>query len=240
MKKLNQEENEIDVLELLFVLLRKWWILLSALVVGAIISGLITILAITPMYDSTSKLYILTSSTSLTSLADIQIGTSLTKDYVQLVQSRPVVEKVIENLKLDWTYDEMLKSISVTNAQDTRILVITAQNPDPELAKDIANQFAEVSRSSISTIMKTDEPSIVEYGIVAEKPVSPSKRKNIAIGGAVGFLLAAVVIVVLHLLDDKIKTAEDVEKYLDLTVLAAVPLRKEEKGKKKGEAEDGK
>ena len=222
------DDIEIDLLELFLVVMRKIWIPILLGIVFALGTGLVTKFFIQPKYSSTAKLYILTSSTSLTSLADIQIGTSLTKDYVQLVQSRPVVEEVIDKLNINRTYDELLDQVTVTNPSDTRLLVITAVDRDPLLAKDIVDQFAEVSKAGISRIMKTEEPSIVELGYADNEPISPSLFKNTAIGGLLGFLLAAAAIVVAYLLNDTVKTTEDVEKYLGLNVLAAIPMREDD------------
>ena len=224
-----QDEIEIDLLEILFLLKRRIWILLLTAIIFATGTGAFTHYLIQPQYSSTAKLYILTSSTSLTSLADIQIGSSLTKDYIQLVQSRPVVEQVIENLNLNKTYEGLLQQMTFSQPSDTRILVITAKDPNPQLAKDIVDQFVEVAKVSISTIMKTDEPSIVEYGYVAKNPVSPNLLKNVAIGGALGLFLAAAVVLVIYMMDDTVKSAEDIEKYLGLNTLTAIPLRDDEK-----------
>lgn len=233
MENNRQDEIEIDLLEILFLLKKRFWILILTAVVFAAGTGLFTNYFIQPLYSSTAKLYILTKSTSITSLADIQVGSSLTKDYIQLVQSRPVVEQVIENLNLNKTYEGLLEQMTFTNPSDTRILVITAEDPNPELAKDIVDQFVEVSRVSISSIMKTDEPSIVEYGYVGEKPISPNLFKNIAIGGALGLFLAAAVVLVLYMMDDTVKSSEDIEKYLGLNTLTAIPLREDEKKTRK-------
>lgn len=229
-----QDEVEIDLLEVLFLFKKKILILLLAGLLAGSATGLFTHYLIQPVYSSTAKLYILSSSTSLTSLTDIQIGTSLTKDYIQLVQSRPVVEKVIENLKLNRTYEQLLGEMSFSNPTDTRILVITAENTDPVLAKDIVDEFVNVSKVSIAEIMKTEEPSIAELGYIAESPVSPNLRKNIAIGAFLGIFAAAVVVLVIYLLDDTVKSSEDIEKYLGLNTLTVIPLREnEENGKHK-------
>lgn len=227
------DEEEIDLLELFFALWKKAWILALALVIAGTATFCFSKFCLDPVYESTSKLFILTKTTSITSLADIQMGSSLTKDYVELIQSRPVVEQVIENLGINRTYEEMLEQIEVVNKSDTRIIAITAKDTDPVLAKDIVDQFAQVASERISVIMKTDAPSVVEYGIVSDKKVEPSNVKNAAIGGALAFFVAAAIIIVLHLLDDTIKTAEDVDKYLKLNVLTAVPMAEEEKKTKK-------
>ena len=220
------KETEIDLLELLFAIKKKIWLVLVMGIGAALIVGCITVFLIKPVYSSTARLYILSSSTSLTSLADIQIGSSLTKDYVQLVQSRPVVEQVIENLGLeDTTCETVLNKMTFSNPSDTRILVITAEDEDPELAKDLVNQFALVSRIQIASIMNTDAPSVVELGIVNDKPVSPSLVKNVLVGGIAGGLLSILIIFIEFMMDDTVKTQEDVDKYLGLNTLASIPLR---------------
>lgn len=234
-----QDVIEIDLLEIFFLLKKRFWILLLTGIIFATGTGLFTKYLIQPLYSSTSKLYILTSSTSITSLADIQVGSSLTKDYIQLVQSRPVVEKVIDNLNLNNTYEGLLEQMTFTNPADTRILVITAQDPSPEVAKAIVDEFAEVAKDSISTIMKTDEPSIAEYGYVGEKPVSPNLLKNVAIGGLLGVFLATAIVIVLYMLDDTVKSTEDIEKYLGLNTLTVIPLREEEKKSRKRKKQSG-
>lgn len=239
-----QEETiEIDLLEILFVIRRRIVsILLTGLIFGTA-TGLVTHFLIEDVYSSTSKLYILSSSTSLTSLADIQIGTSLTKDYIQLVQSRPVVEEVIENLNLNRTYAQVLRQMTFENPSDTRILVMTAQDPDPVLAKDIVDEFASVARSNISNIMKIEEPSVVELGYISEKPVSPNLARNVLIGAFLGMFIMAVIVVIIYLLDDTVKSVDDIEKYLGLNTLTSVPLLEDEqdnrkKGKKKSKNKD--
>ena len=225
----NQEETvEIDLLEIIYLLGRR---ILSILAAGAVVGtlvGLFTHYCVEEVYSSTSKLYILSTSTSITSLADIQVGTSLTKDYVELVQSRPVVEAVIENLNLNRTYEEVLEQMTFSNPNDTRILVMTAQDPDPVLAKDIVDEFASVARANIADIMKIEEPSVVELGYIGEKPVSPNLLMNTLIGIFLGMFVMAVIIVLLYMMDDTVKTTDDIEKYLSLNTLSSIPLLEDE------------
>ncbi|MCM1087050.1 MAG: Wzz/FepE/Etk N-terminal domain-containing protein [Muribaculaceae bacterium] len=220
-----QEETvEIDLLEILYLLVHRIWSILAAgMIVGAL-TGVFTHYCIEEVYSSTSKLYILSTSTSITSLADIQIGTSLTKDYIELVQSRPVVEEVIENLGLDKTYEEVLEQMTFSNPADTRILVMTAKDPDPVLAKDIVDEFAIVARTNISTIMKTEEPSVVELGYIEEDPVSPNLLKNVLIGTLIGIFAMAAIFIATYMIDDTVKSSDDIEKYLGLNTLTSIPL----------------
>lgn len=222
------DEIEIDLVELFYVLKEKILVILFTTFVLAAACGCFSKFFISPIYSSTSKLYILTQSTSLTSLADIQVGTSLTLDYMELIKSRPVVEGVINNLKLDMTYEEMLKKIEIGNPTNTRILSITVEDKDARLAKEIVDEFASVSIDRISEIMATDKPNVVEEGHIAEKPVKPSIQKNTAIGALIGLFVSCAFIIILHLMDDTIRSSDDMEKYLGLNTLAMIPMGKEE------------
>lgn len=230
-QQMEGNEIEIDLLELFYLLKEKLFFLIISACVCAVAAFTYVIFVIQPLYSSTSQLYILTKSTSLTSLADIQVGTQLTQDYLELIKSRPVVEEVMENLKMDSAYEEVLKQLTVDNPTNTRILKITARAEEPKTAKAIADEFAEVSRKQISQIMCTDEPSVVAYGYASDVPVNVHILKSTVIGALFGILIAAAAVVGLYLLNDTIQSSEDVEKYLGLNTLAAVPLQ--EGGKKK-------
>lgn len=222
--QLQNDEVEIDLKEIFFVLLHKLWIIVLAMVVCAGVAGIFTKTMITPQFKSSSMLYILTQSTSITSLADIQMGSQLTKDYSILVQSRPVLEEVIKNLKLDIKYEQMVKKIEIANPADTRIITITVTDPDPKMAKTITDEIAEVASDRIADIMKQeDKPSIVEKGHIAETKSSPSTVKNCAIAGLLGAVVAAFIIILIFMMDDTIKTADDIEKYLGITTLGTIP-----------------
>jgi capsular polysaccharide biosynthesis protein len=232
MLKQNQNEamenDEIDLLELFFEMLNHWkMIVLSAVLVG-VIAFVVSKFLITPQYESTSQLYVLSKSTSITSLADIQMGSNLTNDYMVVVNGRPVVDQVIENLGLDMNYEKMTGKITLNNPSDSRILEITVQDSDPELAKQIADEMAEVASAFIAEKMDQDPPSIIQYGYSDGEKVSPSVGRNTILGFLIGAFLAVAIVVVIFLLNDTIMTQEDVEKKLGLNLLSAIPLEENE------------
>jgi capsular polysaccharide biosynthesis protein len=223
-QKASQDEVEIDLGEIVFVLLHKAAILIASLLAGAVLAFGVTKLLITPQYTASSMIYIFTKTTSITSLADLQIGSQLTVDFQTLGTSRPVVEQVIRELNLDTTYEELLSTITITNPTNSRILKISVENPDPQLAADISNAMAESLSDRVAEVLNTDKPSTVEQAVVPDKPSSPSTKKNTAIGALLGLVAAAAVVLLQHFMDDTIKNEEDVRKYLGLNTLAAVPL----------------
>ncbi len=232
---LDQEEIEIDLLEIAHLLLSKLHIIIVCFIVGALIAGGYTKIMVVPQYTATSMIYILGETTSITSVANLQISNELTTDFTMLAKRRKVYNKVIEELDLDMTYQQLQEIITITNPTDTHILTIEAQDPDPQQAMDIANAMAEAVADNLSTVMATEKPSIAEDAELPKKPSSPNTMKNIIIGAIVGLFLSCGVIVVRYLLDDTIKNEEDVKKYLNLTTFASFPDDKEgkkHKGKK--------
>lgn len=223
---MREDEIEIDLMELLHLLMQKLWILILCFVLGAGIALGYTKLLVTPQYSATSMLFILTKTTSVTSLADIQMGAQLTVDFETLAKTRPVVEDVIEKLDLDMTYDEVVKIVTTENPASTRLLKLTVTHPDPEMAKEISNALADATADQVANVMNTDKPNVAERAVTPVSPSSPSVVKNTAIGALLGLLLAMAVIVIRFLLNDTVQTEEDVRKHLNLHTLAAIPMEK--------------
>jgi capsular polysaccharide biosynthesis protein len=221
-------EEEIDLMELFFEILNHWKVVLASAIFVGIIAFVYSKFLITPQYESTSQLYVLSKSTSITSLADIQMGSNLTNDYMVVVNGRPVVDQVVANLGLDMSYEKMVGKISLNNPSDSRILEITVKDSDPVLAKKIADEMAEVASAFIAEKMDQDPPSIIQYGYSDGEKVSPSVSRNTLLGLLIGAFLAIAVVVVIYLLNDTIMTQEDVEKKLGLNLLSAIPLEEDE------------
>ena len=235
--QLEQEELEIDLKELFFELLSHWKILTVSTIMAAAIALVASKFILVPQYESTSALYVL--SNSITSLADIQIGSSLTNDYIVVVKGRPILDQVIENLNLDETYDSLEDRITLENPADSRILEITVRDTDPNRAKVIADEMASVASDYISIKMDQSAPTTIQNGYADGEPVSPHVGMNTLIGAIVGFLLAAAIITISYLLDDTIMTDEDVEQKLGMNHLGSLPEvtsddnRKDSRRKKK-------
>ena len=223
----NDDEVEIDLREIFYALKKKILLILMVALIGGCIGAAYTQFLMTPIYSSTSSMLVLSKETTLTSLADLQLGASLTSDYTVLIESTPVLEQVIENLNLDMTAEQLRNTVTINNPTDTRILEITVDNADAALAKDIVDEIANVSSSYIGDKMEVIPPKIIEVGKIATVRTSPSVKKNTALGFLLGLVACAAVVVVYAVMDDTIKTEEDIEKYLGVSVLAKVPDRKD-------------
>lgn len=244
MHKDRDEEMEIDLLELFSTLLQRWYlILVCALIFGAAAFGY-TKYFITPQYKASSMIYILSTkqATDLSMTLDIQTSKQLTADFEILAKSRPVVEAVIDNLELDTDYETLVKRITVENPSNTFVLKMTAKDPDPEMACNLSNALSDATAEQVAKVMDTDKPNKVEEAVVPKEPVSPNVMKNTLMGVLAGAFLMCAFVTFMHIMDDRIKTEEDITKYLELNTLATIPLNKgskkvtDKKSKKKKSA----
>ena len=229
----NNDEIEIDVLELFHVLLDKIWVIILAGAVAALAVVAATILFITPQYQSTTKMYVLSKqdSNTLTS-QDMQTSLSLTKDYAELIKSRTVTEGVITQLNLDMTHEQLLSKMTVDSATDTRILSISVRDADPYVACEIANAIRDVAANHIKNVMDIDAVNVVETANIPENKISPSIKKNGLVGGVAGVAIAIAIILITYLSNDTIKTQEDVERYLGLSTLGTIPMSEVDRNNK--------
>ena len=228
-----KDEMGLDLKTLFFELLSNWMVIAVSTILVAAIMFCYSKFMITPQYQSTSELYVLSNNTSITNLADIQIGTYMTKDYVVVVTGRPVLEQVIKNLDLDMSYRTLRSKIRVNNPEDTRIIQMTVTDADPNRAKLITDELAEVSSAYIAEKMDQDAPSILTYGYADGGAVSPNVSKNTILGAMLGAIIAIAIVVISYLLNDTIMAPEDAERKLGLNVLGTLPLEEEEYDGKK-------
>lgn len=223
----NNQDDTIDLVELGRALLFHWKLILAAMVLCGGIAYIYCRFFVTPVFSSTAGLYVFSKSTSVTSLADLQIGSSLTKDYETVITSRPILDRVITRLNLEADYKTLRGKIDISNPSDSRILYITAKDPNPELAKEIADRTASIASTFISQKMDQDPPSIIQAGYTDEAPVYPRTLRTTVIAALIGFLAAAAFVTIKYLLNDSIITPEDVQEKLGLNVLASLPLEAE-------------
>lgn len=236
------EEDTIDLMELFIAIKRKILLILATGLLGAALYGVYTVYFIDPVYTATSSVLVLSKETTLTSIADLQLGSQLAKDYQVLIKSTDVMNDVIENVGLKKMTAEGLRNcITINNPTDTRILEISVNYPDPVTAKEIADEVAYVSSEYVGDKMEVIPPKIIEKGKVPSVQTAPSVKKNLFLGFIAGAVLCGGIITVIAMMDDTIKSEEDLEKYLGIPSLAVVPdrrdfiTRKKKKAARRGE-----
>lgn len=226
---MNNQENqavEIDVFAMLKTLWkRKFSIVLVALVFAIAAFGYSAFLA-KKEYQSTSRIYVVSrqnqDNNALTN-SDLQAGSYLVKDYREIILSQNVLTQAIEELKLDLTPAELSKKISVSVPTDTRILSITAKDGNPKEAARIANGLRNVAAEKIISVTKVSDVTTLDEAEVPQSPSSPNIRRNVLLGFIAGAGLMVVLMVVVEVLDDRVKRPEDIEELMGLTLLGIVP-----------------
>ena len=226
---MNNQENqavEIDVFAMLKTLWkRKFSIVLVALVFAIAAFGYSAFLA-KKEYQSTSRIYVVSrqnqDNNALTN-SDLQAGSYLVKDYREIILSQNVLSQAIEELQLDMTPAELSKKISVSVPTDTRILSITAKDGNPKEAARIANGLRNVAAEKIIAVTKVSDVTTLDEAEVPQSPSSPNIRRNVLLGFIAGAGLMVVLMVVVEVLDDRVKRPEDIEELMGLTLLGIVP-----------------
>ena len=220
----NNEEMEIDLIELFGFFITKIWWIIGAFLAGALLAGLITHFAITPKYTATAKMYMVSSSSqSVVDLTDLNIGQSFSGDYVELLKTRPIVEGVIEEQNLPYTYNQLVGMINLSIVNNTRIIKIDVTSTDNKEAMRIANALAEKGVSELPKLMETPEPHIAEYAIVPVNKSYPSLTKNTMIGALLAMLIMLGIFTVQFLTDDTFRYAEDIEREFGVMPLTVIP-----------------
>ena len=226
-----EEETEIDLLEIFYLLRSKWKEIFLAVLVGALIFGAYHTFLIKPSYQADASIYI-TNNDSMITFSDLQLSAALTDDYANIIKSRTVLNRVIDELDLNLNYEELGELVDVENPDSTHIVDIKVTCDDPEMSRNITNALLNISVSQIYQIIGSSEPTVIDYSVAeAVQDVTPGLLKYLAIGGLLGAFIMCAIYVLRMLMDSTMKSDEDVEKYLHLPVLAAVPYYKEGKRK---------
>ena len=221
----NQEANmiEIDVLSLLKTIWRKkFLILLTAILTTGLAFGYSAFLS-TPQYDSTTRLYVVNQSSdngAVITNQDLQAGSFLVKDYKEIILSQDVLKNVTSTLGIT---EGIKDKITVNIPTDTRILSITVRDSDPNQAATIANTLRDEAAKKIIEVTKVSDVTTLEAALPAEKPSTPQTKRNLILGFIVGAFLATALVLVLEVLDDRVKRPQDIEEGLGMTLLGVVP-----------------
>lgn len=220
--------EEIDLKSLFQAILKRWWVVVSLTVAALAIGTVYSFFILKPIYQSDTSIYIGKNADTQSATImynDVLLNDRLVNDYRELVKSRLIADEVIKELGLkDITAEKFAQKLSVTSKKDTRLIVISATDTDPEFAKTLADKVAEVFQKKAESIMKVENIQIIDKATAAQSPVKPNKKMNLAISFVLGFMLGIGVVLLIDYFDDTIKTPDDIKKYLDVPVIGTIPL----------------
>ena len=229
----NEGYETIDLLEVLNAVRQH---LLAVILTTVILAGVgfgVSKFLITPQYEASALMIVNTRQDTTSNVTSDQINsaTKLVSTYSIIIKSDTVLQQVINDLGLSLTYGELKDRVTVDAVDDTQVMKITVRSNNPEWAQQVCNKITEVSPDAILEAVEAGSVKVISQAPVPTEPVSPNVLKNTGLAGMVGLVLCLGVIFLQVLLDNKIKSEEDIAKYLDLTVVGVIP--EYERGKKK-------
>ncbi|EJP22747.1 capsular polysaccharide biosynthesis protein CpsC [Streptococcus oralis] len=223
-----KEQNmmEIDVFQLLKILWKRKFLIALVAIVTGVVAFAYSSFIVKPEYTSTTRIYVVNRNQGdkpgLTN-QDLQAGSYLVKDYREIILSQDVLEKVATDLKLDLPSKGLASKIKVTVPADTRIVSISVTDRAPEEASRIANSLREVAAQKIISVTRVSDVTTLEEARPATSPSSPNIRRNTMIGFLAGAVVMIVTVLLIELLDTRVKRPEEVEDVMQIALLGVVP-----------------
>ncbi|MBJ8349326.1 Wzz/FepE/Etk N-terminal domain-containing protein [Streptococcus zalophi] len=224
MEKKDNGQIEIDILFLLRKIWNKKFLILLVSSLLATIMLVINIFLIKPTYTSTTRIYVVNqnSDASITT-QDLQAGDYLVKDYREIIVSNSVLSDVVEKEGLNYSEGTLSKKIAINIPTNTRIISISASDENPQEASDLANAVREVAAQKIKEITKVEDVTVLETAKPSSSPSSPQIRRNTLLAFLIGAFITTLIVLVIELLDDRVKRPEDIEEVLGMTLLGVIP-----------------
>ena len=220
-------EETIDLREYFYIIKKRAWIIALITVLAMITSGIISFFVLSPIYEANTTLIVNTEQSKETNNMitgdQLAVTQKLTLTYGEIIKSRAVLDSVIKKLDLNIEYNELEKAINVSPVKDTQIMSVTVQDTNPKRARDIANAIPNVFTKEVKRITKANSVEVIDKAIVPENPIKPNKVMNILIAAVLGIMIGLFIVFVLEYMDNKIKTPQDIEKYINLPILGVVP-----------------
>lgn len=234
-------EETIDLIEYFKIIKKRAWIVVLITILFMLVSGIVSFFLIKPQYQADTTLIVNAEQSSSTNNIitgdQLNVTQKLTLTYGEIIKSKSVLNSVINKLNLDIEYDELLNDLKVEPVKDTQILSISVINTSPEIAMKIANNIPIIFSKEVKRITNANSVEVIDKAKLPETPIKPNKVMNVLIAGVLGFMLGLFIIFLLEFMDRKIKTVEDIEKYLNLPTLGVVPNENlEKKGRRRKHA----
>ena len=220
-------EETIDLREYFFILKKKMWIItLSALICG-LISGLVSIYLLKPVYEASTTLIVNKEvgdeTTQITTTDDLNYVQKLALTYGEIIKSKTVITSTINKLNLDMTYEQLSSAISVTNVADTQIIKISVQNGSPTVAAQICNTIPQIFESEVKRIVKASGTEVIDKATIPTNPIKPNKKMNVLIAMVLGVMGSVFIIFLIEALNTKVKEPKDIEEKLGIPVFGVIP-----------------
>lgn len=217
------QELEIDLISLVKVLLRKWWLIGAITFVGLLATGLYAYLVLDDVYTAESSMIVQVTNTGDSDYTNLLTGQRLVDTYTEIAQSSRVLDELIDNLDLEYSKSQLRSMINVSSVNDTLIIRLNVENNDPVLARDIANEVVDIVRQLSTEFENLDNVEVLDTAAAPENPSGPNRILYMAVGILLGGMVGVGIVLAFEYLDKNIKKAKDIEQHLGIRVLGTIP-----------------
>lgn len=218
-------EETISLQELLGTLRKRLNLIVSITLAAVTVAAVISYFFITPIYQATTQFIVNKSyNDQMINNSDIQTNLSLIESYREIIKSPRILDIVIEELDLDMSAGDLAQKITVENTNNSQVVSLKVQDPDPYVAAEIANKTTEVFQREVVVIFRVDNVQPLAKAEVSknQQPVSPKPLLNIAIAAVIGLMAGVGLALLLEFFDNTVKTEQDVEQHLGVPVLGVI------------------
>jgi len=232
-------DRQINLMDILKLYLKRWWIIAIAIIVGAVIAGIVTTTLITPMYTSYGTLYTENTADIMSqNVTEIDYNTSmarkeLVKTYAEILSSNSFMQLVADQIDLGYSAGQIKSMVSMSSKNETEILIISVTSPDPTTSHIIAQKVLDIAPKFVSEIIEGGSAKILDQPVFSKNPSSPNLVKNVEIGAILGILFSLALILAIEIIDNKVKDADSVAAMFKYPVLGEIPSMQNHKFGKK-------
>lgn len=223
---MDEKEYEIDLAEVFGIIVNKLWVIILTTAICTAVTFCVSHWFIRPTYSASGSMYVLNSEkrdSDVLTQSDITTSQKLVDTYIVIMQSDVVLDKVVKDTNLGYTKDDIKKMFSAEAINNTEIFKVTVKNKNPKHAEIIANAFLKISPAEIMRVVKAGSVEVVDYATLPDKPTSPVLWLNTVIGGLAGLILSTMFIVLFEMINNRVKSEQDISKNFDLPLLGTVP-----------------
>lgn len=215
--------EEIDLMELFEYFKGKILWIIAAVILAIGVGNVVTVLTRVPMYNSNTTIVLVSENSTTYNTTEQQLNKNLVSTYAEIIKSRKVLNKVIDNLGLNCSYAKLKSNITVEAVTNTEIIRVIVSDSNPQVAAEISNEIAEVFMSEVQKIYKLNNVSVIDEAEVNKTPYNINYLKDNLIYVLVALVVSCGVIFIIYYFDTSIKTSEEIENKLGLTVVGIVP-----------------
>lgn len=217
------QELEIDLVSLIKVLLRKWWLIGAVTFVGLLVTALYAYMVLDDVYTAESSMIVQVTNTGDSDYTNLLTGQRLVDTYTEIAKSNRVLDELISNLSLDYTKAQLRNMINVSSVNDTLIIQLDVENTDPVLAKNIANEVVSIVKELSTDFENLDNVEVLDTAETPASPSGPNRILYVAVGILLGGMVGVGIVLGIEYLDKNIKKGKDVETFLGLRLLGTIP-----------------